>query len=67
MLDVRSADAEAERAEGAVGGGVAVAGGDDHAGHDEALLGGDDMLDTLAAGASTSKISMPKSRAFAAK
>ena len=48
MLDVGGADAVAERAEGAIGAGVAVAGGDHHARHHQPLLGGDDVLDALA-------------------
>ena len=48
MLDLRRADALGEGAEGAVGGGVAVAANDGHAGQGEALLGADDMDDALA-------------------
>ena len=48
MFDVGGADAVAERAERAVGGGVAVAGGDHHARHHQRLFGRDDMLDALA-------------------
>jgi len=47
MLDLRCADAEAERAERAVGGGMAIAAQHDHAGADQARLGRDDVLDAL--------------------
>ena len=47
VLDIRRADAEAERTERAVGRRVAVAGGDHHARQDETLLRGDDVLDAL--------------------
>ena len=48
MLDLRGADAVGERAEGAVGRGVAVAADDGHAGQREALLRPDDVDDALA-------------------
>jgi hypothetical protein len=48
MLDLRGADAEGQRAEGAVGRGVAVAADDGHAGQGEALLRADDVDDALA-------------------
>jgi hypothetical protein len=48
MLDFRCADAMSQRAESAVGGGVAVAADDGHAGLGQALLRPDDMDDTLA-------------------
>ena len=48
MLDFRGADAVGERAEGAVRRGVAVAAHDRRAGQGEALLGTDDVDDTLA-------------------
>ena len=46
----RGADAERDRAERAVRGGVRVAAGDGHAGLGEALLGSDDVHDALLAG-----------------
>ena len=49
MLDFGRADAVGERAEGAMGRGVAVAADDGCAGQREALLGPDDMDDALAA------------------
>ena len=49
MLDLRGADAMGQRAEGAMGRGVAVAADDGGAGQREALLGADDMDDALAA------------------
>ena len=49
VLDLGRADAMGERAEGAVGRGVAVAADDGHAGEREALLGPDDVDDALAA------------------
>ena len=48
VLDLGGADAEGERAEGAVRRGVAVAADDGHAGQGEALLGADDVDDALA-------------------
>jgi len=48
MLHVGGADAEGERAEGAMGRGVAVAADDGHARQSEALLGTHDMHDALA-------------------
>ena len=48
VLDLGGADAERERAERAVGRGVAVAADDRHAGQREALLGADDVDDALA-------------------
>ena len=48
VLDLAGADAEGQRAERAVGGGVAVAAHDGHAGQRAALLGGDDVDDALA-------------------
>ena len=48
MFDFGCADAEGERAECAVGGGVAVAADDGHAGQGEALFGADDVDDALA-------------------
>jgi hypothetical protein len=47
VLDLARADAEGKGAEGAVGGGVAVAADDGGAGEGEALLGADDMDDAL--------------------
>ncbi len=47
VLDLGGADAEAQRAERAVGGGVAVAADHHHAGADHAVLGRDDVLDAL--------------------
>ena len=47
MLDLRRADAKGQGAKGAVGGGVAVAADDGHAGLGEALFGPDDMHDAL--------------------
>ena len=47
VLDLAGADAEGERAEGAVGRGVAVAADDRHAGLGPALLGTDDVDDAL--------------------
>ncbi len=47
VLDLAGADAEGERAERAVGGGMAVAAHDGHAGLGEAQLGSDDVHDTL--------------------
>ena len=47
MLDLGGADAEGERAEGAMRRGVAVAADDGHAGLGQALLGADDMDDAL--------------------
>ena len=49
VLDLTRADAVRQRAEGAVGGGVAVAADDGGAGEGEALLGPDHVHDTLAA------------------
>ena len=48
MLHFRSADAEGQRAERAMGGGVAVAADDGGAGQGPALLRADDMDDALA-------------------
>ena len=48
VLDLAGADAEGERAERAVGGGVAVAAHDRHARQGAALLGADDVHDALA-------------------
>ena len=48
VLDLARADAEGQRAEGAVGGGVGVAAHDGHARLGEALLGADDVDDALA-------------------
>ena len=48
VLDLGGADAEGEGAEGAVGGGMAVATDDGHSGLTEALLGADDVDDALA-------------------
>ena len=48
VLDLARADAEGERAERAVGRGVAVAAHDGHARLGEALLGADDVHDALA-------------------
>ena len=48
VLDFRGADAVRQRAEGAVGRGVAVAADDGHAGQGKALLGADDVDDALA-------------------
>ena len=48
MLDLGGADAEGQRAEGAVRRGVAVAADDGHAGLGHALLGADDVDDALA-------------------
>ena len=45
MLDLRGADAEGQRAEGAVRRGVAVAAHDGHAGQGQALLGADHVHD----------------------
>ena len=47
VLDLGGADAEAERAERAVGGRVAVAADDHHARPDHPVLRGDDVLDAL--------------------
>ena len=47
VLDLAGADAEGQRAERAVGGGVAVAAHDRHARLGEALLGADDVDDAL--------------------
>ena len=47
VLDFGGADAEGERAESAVGGGVAVAADDRRAGQGKALLGADDVHDAL--------------------
>ena len=47
MLDLAGADAVGERAESAVGRGVAVAADDGRAGQREALLGADDVHDAL--------------------
>ena len=49
VLDLGGADAEGQGAEGAVGGGVAVAADDRHARQGEAELGADDMDDALVA------------------
>ncbi len=49
MLDLARADAVGESAEGAMGGGMAVAADDGGAGEREALLGADHMDDALAA------------------
>ena len=54
MLDLGGPDAEGERAEGAVGRGVAVAADDGRARLGQALLGPDDVDDALA------HVSMPK-------
>ena len=51
VLDLARADAEGQRAEGAVGGGVAVAADDRHARLGDAELGPDDVDDALAVGA----------------
>ena len=48
MLHLRRADAEGQRAEGAVGGGVGIAAHDGRAGQGEPLLGSDDVDDALA-------------------
>eukprot|EP00976_Prorocentrum_cordatum_P011471 230508-Prorocentrum_minimum.AAC.1 len=48
VLHLAGADAEGERAESAVRGGVGVAAHDGHAGEGEALLGADDVHDALA-------------------
>ena len=48
MLDLAGADAERERAEGAVGRGVAIAADDRRARQGEALLRADDVDDALA-------------------
>ena len=48
MLDLGRADAEGQRAEGAMGRGVAVAADDGHAGLGQALLRADDVHDALA-------------------
>ena len=48
VLDLARADAERERAEGAVGGGVRVAADDRHAGLGDAELGADHVHDALA-------------------
>ena len=48
MLDLGSADAEGEGAEGAVGGGVGIAADDGRARQGETLFGTDDVDDTLA-------------------
>ena len=48
VLDLARADAEGQGAEGAVGGGVAVAAHDRHARQGQALLGADDVDDALA-------------------
>jgi hypothetical protein len=47
VLDLGGADAEAQRAERAVGRGVAVAADDDHARPDHAVLGRHHVLDAL--------------------
>ena len=47
MLDLGRADAEAEGTQGTIGGRVAVAADDHHAGPDHAVLGRDDVLDAL--------------------
>jgi hypothetical protein len=47
MLDLARSDAEGERADAAVTGGVAVAADDRRAGQGEALFGADDMDDAL--------------------
>ena len=47
VLDLAGADAEGQRAEGAVGGGVAVAAHDGHARQGAALLGADHVDDAL--------------------
>ena len=49
MLDFRRADAVRQRAEGAMGGGVAVAADDGRAGKRKTLFGADDVDDALAA------------------
>ena len=51
VLDLGGADAEGERAEGAVGGGMAVAADDRQAGLGEPQLGADHVHDALALGA----------------
>ena len=51
VLDLGGADAEGERAEGAVGGGVAVAADDRHAGLGDAQLRADHVDDALPLGA----------------
>ncbi len=51
VLDLGGADAEGQRAEGAVGGGVAVAADDRHAGLGDAQLRADHVDDPLAVGA----------------
>ena len=51
VLDLARADAEGQRAEGAVGGGVAVAADDRHPGLGHAELGPDDVDDALVLGA----------------
>ena len=47
MLDLGGADAEAERAERTIGGGVAVSASDQHARRHQPLLRHDDVLDPL--------------------
>ena len=47
VLDLAGADAEGQGPEGAVGGGVAVAAHDRHAGQRAALLGADHVHDAL--------------------
>ena len=54
VLDFAGADAEGERAEGSVGGGVRVAADDGHAGLGEAELGADDVDDALVGRSCTS-------------
>ncbi len=62
VLDLGGADAEGERAEGAVRRGVAVAADDGHAGQGEALLRADDVDDALARVVHRRSSGMPKSR-----
>ena len=62
--DLAGADAEGQRAERAVGAGVAVPADDGHAGLGEAQLGPDDVHDALALAAQARGAVMPKSRQF---
>ena len=50
VTDLGGTDAEGDRSEGAVGGGVGVAAGDGGAGLGDALLGADNVDDALFAG-----------------
>ena len=65
VLDLAGADAEGQRAEGAVGRGVAVAADDGHARLGEALLGADDVDDALAGRRPSGSSVMPNSAALA--